>query len=75
MGTATGVVKVGFHLGKLAVMAVWVLPYLRWRIWAAKRAFKRELESNGLPDELIASLVDSYNKQNKRIFGLLTSNL
>ena len=72
MGKATGVIKVGFYLGKLAFSVVWALPYLRWRIWRAKQAFKRELEKEGLPDELVGSLVQSFNRQNKQVFGLVT---
>ena len=75
MGTVVRIVKIGFYLGKLALGVLWALPYFRWRIWRAKHAFKKELRREGLPDELVRSLVESYNRQNKQVFGLITEGI
>lgn len=75
MGTVVRIVKIGFYLGKLGLGVLWVLPYFRWRIWRVKHAFKKELRRGGLPDELVGSLVESYNRQNKQVFGLITEGI
>ena len=75
MGKLVRTVKIGLYLGKLALSVVWALPYFRWRIWTAKRAFRKQLEREGLPGELVRSLVQSYNRQNKQFFGLITKGL
>ncbi len=75
MGTVVRIIKVGFYLGKLALGVLWALPYFRWRIWRAKHAFKKELGREGLPDELVGSLVESYNRQNKQVFRLITEGI
>lgn len=72
MGRIIRIATVAFYLGKLAIMALWTLPYLRWRVWRAKHAFKKELKRGGLPDELVRTLVDSYNRQNKNVIGLVS---
>ena len=75
MGKLVRIAKIGFYLGKLALSVLWALPYFRWRIWRAKHAFKKELRREGLPDELVTSLVESYNRQNKQVFGLITEGI
>jgi len=75
MGKLVRIAKIGFYLGKLALGVLWALPYFRWRIWRAKHAFKKELRREGLPDELVTSLVESYNRQNKQVFGLITEGI
>lgn len=75
MGKLVRTVKIGLYLGKLALSVVWALPYFRWRIWTAKRAFRKQLEREGLPGELVRSLVQSYNRQNKQVFGLIAEGV
>lgn len=75
MGKLVRIIKIGFYLGRLGLSVVWALPYFRWRIWRAKHAFKKELRREGLPDELVESLVESYNRQNKQVFGLITEGI
>ena len=75
MGKLVRIIKIGFYLGKLGLGVLWALPYFRWRIWRAKHAFKKELRREGLPDELAGSLVESYNRQNKQVFGLITEGI
>lgn len=75
MGKLVRIVKIGFYLGKLALGVLWALPYFRWRIWRAKHAFRKELKLGGLPEELVGSLVESYNWQNKQVFGLITEGI
>lgn len=75
MGKFVRIVKIGFYLGKLALGVLWALPYFRWRIWRAKHAFEKELRRGGLPEELVGSLVESYNRQNKQVFGLITEGI
>ena len=75
MGKLVRIAKIGFYLGKLGLGVLWALPYFRWRIWRVKHAFKKELRRGGLPDELVTSLVESYNRQNKQVFGLITKGI
>jgi hypothetical protein len=67
--------KVGYHLGKLSVVVILALPYLRWRMWSAKRAFQSELLKSGVPVELANNLTASYNRSNKLMVGSLRNGL
>lgn len=73
MGKVVGIVKSGYYLGKLVLGVFWLYPYLRWRIWRAKHAFRRQLEREGLEDKLVRNLVEDYNRHNKRVIGLVTN--
>ncbi len=59
------VLRIGFHLGRLVLSLILILPYYEWRTWRAKSVFKEELLKNGVPKELADNLSDSYGRGNK----------
>ena len=75
MSPVTSWLKVPYHLGKLSAVVILALPYLRWKMWSAKRAFRAELLSSGVPIELANKLTASYNLSNKRMVGSLRKGL
>ncbi len=62
-------------MGKLTLSLGFTIPYFRWKIWKAKRAFRTELLKSGISVANVNSMVESYNRQNKRIFGLVKESL
>ncbi|OLD02862.1 hypothetical protein AUG19_07170 [archaeon 13_1_20CM_2_54_9] len=75
MSSVTSWLKVGYHVGKLGVVVMLALPYLGWRMWSAKRAFRAELLNSGVSIELAKSLAASYDRSNKLMVGSLRRGL
>ncbi len=75
MSSVTSWLKVGYYLGKLGLVVLLALPYLRWRMWKAKRAFRAELLKSGVSRELANNLTASYNRSNKMMVGSLRNGL
>ncbi len=75
MSSVTKWLKVGYHLGKLGVVVILAFPYLRWKMWSAKRAFRAELLNSGVSIELANNLTSSYNRSNKLMVGSLRKGL
>ncbi len=69
MSPVTSWLKVPYHLGKLSVVVMLALPYLRWKMWSAKRAFRAELLHSGVPIVLANNLTASYDRSNKLMVG------
>ncbi len=67
--------KIGYHLGKLGLAVIFAPPYLRWKMWSAKRAFRAELLNSGVPIELANNLTASYDRSNKLMAGSFRNGL
>ncbi len=67
--------KVGYHVGKLGLVVILALPYLRWKVWSAKRAFRAELLNSGVSIELANNLTASYDRSNKMMVRSLRNDL
>jgi hypothetical protein len=67
------ILRSGYYIGKLLIAGVHGLVYLRWRIWRAKHAFKKELTSRGVPKDVANTLTLKYNAQNKQLIPSLLS--
>jgi len=65
------ILRNGYHIGKLLFAGVHGLVYLRWRIWRAKHAFKKELTRRGIPKEAADRLTVKYNAQNNQFISSL----
>jgi hypothetical protein len=63
------VFQTSYHIGKIGLFFIAFLPYLQWKTWRAKSAFRDELLKNGVPREVAANLADSYGKENRGILG------
>ncbi len=61
------IITITYHFGRVILSLAFVLPYIQWKTWKAKGAFKRELVRNGIPKELADNLTDAYNSGNKDI--------
>ena len=75
MSPVTSWLKVPYHLGKLSAVVILALPYLRWKMWSAKRAFRAELLNSGVPIELANNLTASYDRSNKLMVGSFQNGL
>jgi len=67
MPSIKGVIKGAYHASQLLFSLLWVLIYLRWSMWRAKKSFAGELIKHGVPKDIARELTASYNERNKNI--------
>lgn len=61
------ILSMAYYIGRLILSLALIVPYLQWKTWKAKSAFKRELVRNGIPEELADNLTNTYNSGNKNL--------
>ena len=66
MATPT-LLRIVYQVGRLGWFFALLIPYVQWKTWKAKSAFKAELVRSGVPARLASNLADSYDNGNKNL--------
>ena len=73
MGKLVNYLKITFYVSKLGLTMLLASATLKWKVRRATGSFKSTLINEGVPEEVAATLAQSYNQANKKILRFVNT--